>query len=339
MKLRSKRLTYGLHTTILLGLGMAAHQYLNGKEVFNALRSFEYSYLPMMLGLAALYMASHAWRFVILTRPVAPDVPTGVIFRAFWAGQAATLLPGGYAVRAGLMNQAGVTLPKGAAAVAYATVLDYFFFVTASLLVALRFESVRLPVLILIACILGIWLLLRIPRVHSWTSKWVKRTARRFDLYDSWFEFLESARTIWYVKRIWLVLVMTFVNFALMVPILDLSLRGVGVTVSYPILFLAYIVPMLTSILIPLPGGIGVIEVGMVGLLVSTTGISGSVALAAVAIFRVSTTFWQAVMGTLVYIFAWRGEEEQRLIPQPVSARARPVAWRKPTQWTKGIGD
>jgi uncharacterized membrane protein YbhN (UPF0104 family) len=117
-----------------------------------------------------------------------------------------------------------------------------------------------------------------------------------------------------------------------MVPILDLSLRGVGVTVSYPILFLAYIVPMLTSILIPVPGGVGVIEAGMVGLLVSTTGISGSVALAAVAIFRVTTTFWQALMGTFVYIFAWRGEEEQTLIPQPVSARSHPIVWRKPAR-------
>lgn len=47
-----KYLKYGFNTAILIGVIMAANKYLNGEEVFNALKDFNYTYAPYMLLIA-----------------------------------------------------------------------------------------------------------------------------------------------------------------------------------------------------------------------------------------------------------------------------------------------
>jgi uncharacterized protein (TIRG00374 family) len=88
---------------------------------------------------------------------------------------------------------------------------------------------------------------------------------------------------------------------------LDLSLRGFGLTASYPTLFLAYILPAMLGRLSALPAGVGLTEAGMVGFLASTAGIDADIAAVAAAVFRVGTVFFQALLGALVYFFGLEG--------------------------------
>ncbi len=130
-------------------------KYINGEEVLHALRSYNYAFAPALLAMAALYLSLKGWRFIQLMRPVS-DLPGHVLFRGYVAGTAATLVPGGVAARAGLMNQAGVSVAKSGVPVAMSSILDQTVFVGSALLAAIWFESVRTPVLIL----LGILILL-----------------------------------------------------------------------------------------------------------------------------------------------------------------------------------
>ncbi|MEZ4617558.1 MAG: hypothetical protein R2867_18875 [Caldilineaceae bacterium] len=63
--------------------------------------------------------------------------------------------------------------------------------------------------------------------------------------------------------------------------------------------------------LAPVPGGIGVTEASMVGVLVSVAAMSSHTATAVVIIYRIATILFQALFGALVYFFVWRGSAEK----------------------------
>jgi uncharacterized protein (TIRG00374 family) len=106
-------------------------------------------------------------------------------------------------------------------------------------------------------------------------------------------------------------LAITVAAFLVEVIVLDLSLRGFGFHVPYATLFFAYILPQMLGRMSALPAGVGVTEASMVGFLASSAGVDPDTGLAAAAIFRLATVFFQALLGALVYFFAWRGEEEK----------------------------
>ncbi|HEX7022713.1 MAG TPA: lysylphosphatidylglycerol synthase domain-containing protein, partial [Trueperaceae bacterium] len=141
-------LRYVLHAAIVVGLVIAATKYLNGGQVLAAFGRFDYLFAPFLVALAATYLALMAWRFVWLMRPVS-ELPWGLPFRAYLAGQPITLLPGGVAARAGLMKQAGVSVSRSAGPVALSSILDQVVFVACSLVAALFFPAARVVALVL----------------------------------------------------------------------------------------------------------------------------------------------------------------------------------------------
>ncbi len=99
--------------------------------------------------------------------------------------------------------------------------------------------------------------------------------------------------------------------FALMVEALDLAARGVGADVSYLTLMLAFTLPTMLGRISAMPGGVGVTEAGMVGILDAAPGVSIDQAAAATAVFRVGTVLFAALLGGLVYVLGWRGTREE----------------------------
>src|SRR4028119_820217 len=145
-----KILQYGLHIAVFLGLVVAGMKYINGSEFWNAIHSFNWSYAPLILGLTVGYLLVKAWRFIFLLHELS-NANRWVVLRAYLAGQACTLLPGGVAARAGLLGQAGVPVADGAASVAMSSLSDQALLIICSLLSALWFEAARKPVLMLLA--------------------------------------------------------------------------------------------------------------------------------------------------------------------------------------------
>jgi uncharacterized protein (TIRG00374 family) len=308
--LKSKYLKYVLHIVVLVGLILAAMKYINGEEVLQALRSYNYAFAPALLGLSGLYLALKAWRFIRLMRPVS-DVPGNVLFRGYVAGTAATLVPGGVAARAGLMNQAGVSVAKSGMPVALSSILDQVAFVGSALLAAFWFENIRVPMLIVLGILAALGVIFLFPAPRRWSGRAAAALARRFKFEDQWKNFLQHGREVINTRTILVALAITVVGLLVQVIILDFSLRGFGFDVPYATLFFAYIVPTMLGRLSALPAGVGVTEASMVGFLSSSAGVDPDTGLAATAIFRIATVFFQALLGALVYFFAWRGENEK----------------------------
>lgn len=306
-----KYIKYVLHGVILVGVIVAAVRYLNGEEVLNALTTFNYIYMPVMLLLAASYIAAKGWRFAWMMEPIS-RLPQDVFVRGYVAGTAATLVPAGVAARAGIMNQAGVSVAKSSAPVAFSSIMDQAVFVAAALLSALFFPPVRVPAMIVLSIVVVIGLALAIPFTRSALAKAAEWIARKIKIQDHWHQFLNAVDDILQPKIIAAAIIITIFGLAVQVMILDLTLRGFGQAVAYPTLFLAYTVPTMFGRLSGLPGGgVGVTEAGIVGFLSTSAQIDPETSLAAAAIFRVSTVLFQALLGAIIYFFFWKGEGEK----------------------------
>ena len=311
----------------MVGVGLAAARYLNGEEVLTALGNFDYVYAPFALLLSATYLGLKSWRFVLLMRPLS-KVAANPIFRGYVAGQAATLLPGGVAARAGLMRQLGIPLAVSSAPVLFSSLLDQVVFILCSLVAALWFEAARTPALILVGVLAVLVLVFLVPASRRGLARVAGWLAERFGVRAHWQNFLTAVGELATWRVMGLTLLVTVLAFALKVVTLDLCLRGVGAALPYPTLFLAYILPTMLGRLSALPaGGIGVTEAGMVGFLASTSGLDPDTATAAVAVFRIATVLFAALLGALVYSFAWRGENEPQA--QPLSEADAPASGRR----------
>jgi uncharacterized protein (TIRG00374 family) len=300
--LKGKYLKYTLHIVVLAGLFIAAIKYINGEEVLRALRSYDYAFAPTLLSLSALYLAMKAWRFIRLMRPVS-DVPGNILFRGYVAGTAATLLPGGVAARAGLMNQAGVSVAKSGVPVALSSILDQIAFVGSALLAAFWFESIRLTVMILLGSVVMLGVIFLFPAPRRWLNRTAASIASRFDVAEQWKNLLRSGREVINTRTILVALAVTVAGLFVQVIILDFSLRGFGFDVSYASLFFAYIVPTMLGRLSALPAGVGITEASMVGFLSSSAGVDPDTGLAATAIFRIATVFFSSALGHVGIFF------------------------------------
>lgn len=310
MENKSKYLQYALHIAILGGLVYAFAKYVNGQEVLKALQAFDYGLLPFMLGLVLLYFLSKAARFVLLMNPFAAELPKITTAKAYIAGQAATLLPGGIAARAGLMKQAGVPVAESSVPVAFSSAYDQLIFLGGGLIAALFFPAARLPVAIIGGVLLVAGATLLVKPTRAFFARQAERLAARFDKEDEWQRFLSALPQMLDKKIISGSLALTLIAFGAQIGTLALTLRGLALDVPLPTIFLAFIVPTMLGRLVPVPGGVGVTEGSMVTFLTGTAGTNTDTTVAAVVIFRLAVVVLPALLGAIVYYLLWNGEEE-----------------------------
>ena len=302
-------LKYGLHAAVLVGLGIAGFKYLSGEDIWSAIRSFNYVYMPFILLIATLYFVLKAWRFHILLTPFA-EVKRGTVMRAYAAGQAATLVPGGIAARVGLLKQADVPVEDSSVPVAFSSLADQTVFIAGALLAAIFFEPARMPAYIILGVLVVVGLLLFIPAVRGGLLSAAEWVTGKFGYKEQLHDFLENVTDLLNPSTILWTLGLTVASVVLEIVALDLTVRGVGESISYATLALAYVLPTMLGRLSGLPAGLGVTEAGMLGFLTSFSPLGVGAATAATVIFRIATAFFRALLGAVVYAVAWQGEEE-----------------------------
>lgn len=309
-----KILKYVLHIAILIGLVVAGMRYLNSEEVLVALASFDPFYGFLVLLVPAVQLALKSWRFEVFLRPFGIR-DRSTVMRAYAAGQPATLLPGGIAARIGLLRQAHVPVATSAAAVLFSSLFDQAVFVLGLLVTAFWFPAARSAALITLAVVAAVSLLLVVPAIRRLLGGLMLRLAAKVGLEEGAERFGKAVRQDMSKRVITGAFALSLAAFATDVLLLDFSLRGVGLQVPLPEVFLAYLLPTMLGRLSALPaGGIGLAEAGIVGYLAGVSGLPPSVAVVSAAVFRVSTVFLQALYGAVVYWFAWRGEKEKALV-------------------------
>jgi uncharacterized protein (TIRG00374 family) len=307
----SKWLHWVLSILILAGLSIAAFKYLNAQEVAEAFARFNWAYAAPILVLSALYLLFKALRFVVLCRPIT-DLPAGLLTRAYLAGQPATFVPGGVAVRAALLAQAGLPAGRTGGPIIYSSILDQLMFLLATLLAALWFPGARQVALISLAVVVLLAALLAVPQIRALASNALRALFKRFGHEQQWDHFLESLGGINNPLVLGLAVVWSAAAFIVPVVMFHLCLLGLGATPSFFVTLLAYTVPSMAGRLTILPGGVGVTEGGMIGMLQSLAGIDPNTGAAASALFRIGDSLFQGFLGGLVYLFFWKGRRESQ---------------------------
>jgi len=285
-------------------------KYLSSEEIFQALRDFDYSYAIFLLLLSPGYLFLKAWRFVLLLQPLERKLAWWPVFKAYIAGEAASFVPGGIAARAGLLKQAGIPLREGSIPVLFSSVQDQVVLITGALIVALWFERGRLPVLIILGVIAVIAILLAIPTTRRPITRATEWGAGKFNLRDEWRESLKNIPEVITWSTMSTTLMLTMASFALHIVMLQLAIEGVGISPSYSVVALAYLLPTVLGRLSGSPGGVGVTEAAMVGFLTSTSELNYASGFAAVAIFRIAAVVFIGLFSVAVYFLTWNGEQE-----------------------------
>lgn len=312
-------LKYAVHALVLAGLLVAGMKYVDGDAMENALARFRWGYAPAILLLSVGYVLAKGERFVALLRRLAPNVSRWTILKGYVAGQAVTVLPGGAAARAAMLEQAGVPIEQSTAVVALSSLSDQAMFLVCALVSALFFDAARKPVGYLIAGLFVISVLLGLEATRTWLKTVLERLLGKWKLLPHWRGFVHALRQQADARVLFSSLLNTAFAFALMVVALDLSCRGVGFHADWSRLLLAFTLPTMLGRISAMPGGVGVTETGMVGILDHAPGVSLDQAAAAVLVFRAGTVLFAALFGAGVYGIGWHGTAERR---------AQTAAWR-----------
>jgi uncharacterized protein (TIRG00374 family) len=323
MKLRYLR--YVLHVAVIVGLVLAAVNYLQGEAVLNAFASFRYLYAPLMVLLSCAVLFIKGLRFVPLMRPLT-DVGRWCLTRGYMAGQPATLVPGGIAARVGLMHQVGVPMSESSIAVAFVGLIDYATYILGAVISAAFFPEARRPALIAVGILAGLGILIWFPPTRDLFRKASDWIARKTEAMDDWERLQEAFEDIATLPVLGTSFGLTVIGTGLDVVILHLALVGAETPLPFPLVFLAYFLGLLLGILSPLPGGLGTADAGMIGVLVTSGGIDTALAAAAIAIFRIATVVVRALLGAVVYVCCWPGHqdgdgEEQQKEPDDVEEK------------------
>jgi uncharacterized protein (TIRG00374 family) len=306
---KSRYLAYALHAAVLAGILVAAVKYIDSDQFLRGLRHFHWQYAPLIMALATGSVLLKGWRFVFQLHQLSP-VNRWVVLRGYLAGQACTLLPGGIAARAGILEQVGVPVTDSSAAVAVSSLSDQVVLILCSLLMALWFEPARKAAVMLLSVLLVLSVLLGIEATRTWLLGVVEWLMGKVRLLGYWRQFLDSFQEVTTLPVLLGSIGNSVLAYALIVQALDIAVRGVGAQVPYSTLLLAFALPSLMGRISAMPGGVGVTEAGMVGILNAAPGVTLDQAAAAAVVFRVGTVLFAAILGGLVYAFSWRGTAE-----------------------------
>jgi uncharacterized protein (TIRG00374 family) len=178
------------------------------------------------------------------------------------------------------------------------------------LIAALWFPVARVPIMIILGVLAVVASLLIMPQSRNWLNGIAEKIAGHFDREKDWEHFLEVLPKVFTKKIVAVSLLVSVVGFGFQFVILLLAMGGLGLDIPIPTLFLAFVLPTMLGRLVPVPGGFGVTEAGMVGFLTSTTDVNPNAAVAAVAIFRIAAILIPAAVGAIVYFLFWKGEKE-----------------------------
>jgi uncharacterized protein (TIRG00374 family) len=308
-------LQLGLMLLILGFLAKAAAEFLNGREIWDALHRFHWSFAPLILGSSLLYLACATQRAVVLMAPLS-GVPGWAIARGYLGAQPASMVPGGVALRAAIFTRLGVPPACSSAAILNASAMDQLLMILTTCIAALWFAKARKVAVVLLAVLTLLTLLLVVPATRKGIVGLLKKLARLVHWEKHIDQFIESLCELANLRTMLLAATLTLLMFTSAVIEFMFVLHAIGVKVPFWTALLAYTLPSIMGRIFITPGGIGVTEGGMIGLLSTIAHINRNTAAAGSALFRISDSFFQALVGVVIYLLFWRGKGEERWMPK-----------------------
>ncbi|AFZ68709.1 lysylphosphatidylglycerol synthase transmembrane domain-containing protein [Deinococcus peraridilitoris] len=294
-----------LNGAVLAGLALAVHRYVNGEDLLALLRTTRPAEAVVVMLLGLVYTLIKGARFVGMA--VAVGAPNGaMVMHAYLAAESATVLPGGVAFRAALLAQAGLPVARGSVPVVLSSVVDQGVFALCTLLAALLDPRAHEAVLTA-GLVLGLFALVwMFPAARHRLARWLLWLFGQLRIAETFTVFLAGAHAALRAGPLLSAVGLTLVSLVVKVLTLQAALAALGTAAPWLVVFVAVIVPTMLGRLTPVPGGVGVTEAGMVGLLVSGSEVGTEAALAASLLYRVSTVFLPVLLGGLIYFLTWQ---------------------------------
>lgn len=298
----------------IVGMVLSGYKFLDAQEVGLVLLRLKRWMLPVLLLLPIAYLWLKASRYAQLfgySGVVFEDADDSRMTKVSYASaQMATLLPGGYVARIGLMES---SLGLGAKAV-IPTLAEKFFDITLLMLVGL-FACSSIPGTEHFAgsltAVLAIIVLISTSRtMRSLLSEKVLGLLQRLGASKVVRAALEGQNPGPVVNL--KIAAMTVLVLCSELGILWASFFALDLDVSPVALVLAYAVADVVGRIAPTPGGVGLTEMGMVALLARVDGMSINHAAAATFLFRILLFLLPALYGSLSYLFIWTPMSQAR---------------------------
>lgn len=305
-------------SVILLGAGLAIlvafAATTNFRQVGDALRHAHIPLLAAAVGavVAQILVKAYRWQFMVkqLTgttisiRFGAISVVSGVAAGSVTPGRSfelakAVMLRGSYDVALGVSTSAMIV----------ERMLDMGFMVGAFLLSAAFVPSrmvlaSRVLLLMIVVLMVAFGVLVMAPQiVQAWITALIRRLPGPATLRDNGLRLLETFFSSFLVLRrqrtLWLLLLVTVVVTALDIARVFTVFRAMGIPLAPPLIAFAYLGAAMLGMALLIPGGVGVTEVSMAGLLVllSPAAVAPALARSAVLIDRFLSYYLPVLIG------------------------------------------
>ena len=304
---------WALNGVVLGGLVVAGAKYLRGGQFWGAIAHFQAIHALPILLLTLLYLTIRGVRLGVPLHYLSGlnRVTAGV---ASVSGEGAALMPGGVMTYLAMLREVGVKVGQSGASVAWISVLDQGLFVSLSLVAALWLPAARQGAFAVLTLLVIVAILLSIPVTRLWLLVIWETVLLKIGALVSWRDGLDAMRELMTLRVVGAGVLLTLGAALTLAGALKFAVLGLNADITFASALLAYTLSSMLGRLTPLPGGVGVTEAALVGVLHKIGGLDLEQAAAATAIFRVGTTLFGAVVGTAVYALWW-----QRRVAQEAS--------------------
>jgi uncharacterized membrane protein YbhN (UPF0104 family) len=320
--------------TVLIGIGLVTAFALIGdaRGLADAFRHFDWWLIVPIL---ALTVWNYGWRFrkwQIYLRELAVDLPTGVSARIFLSGFAMSLTPGkvGEVIKAVYVRRvAGVPVNRTSAVVAAERITDALAMLFLAAFGATQYAYGR-PLLALVAAI-GIVGIVLMQRPAS-LKRYVERIAHLpviGPVAPHGTAFVDASGALFRPGILVRAIGLGIVSWSGECLAFFLVLVGLGVDPSPRLLLIATFILAISSLAggaSMLPGGLGVADAGIAGLLVvmlKDEGMTRSVAVAATILIRFATLWFAVLLGAVALASLERKWGQVETAEQPVQSASQ----------------
>jgi uncharacterized protein (TIRG00374 family) len=287
----------GLVVTLVLSI------YADLDALIDAFQQFELWLLPMVLGLTLSNQCLRFLKWEYLLSEVEIDLPLSTSFSIFGSGLIMIMTPGklGEAWKSWLIrDEQGTPISTTMPVIVAERVTDLLGVVSISLLGVIAFG--RSPVvLILLALLLisGI-LLLQYERACYWFLDRLDQLPIISRKTDAFRNLYENSRTLLRLRPLGVTTILSICSWGLECVGMWLVLKGFGVDVSLIAAAFVFAVASILGAISLLPGGLGVTEGSMIGLLL-VFEVGRAQAVSATLVIRAATLWFVAGLALAVY--------------------------------------
>jgi uncharacterized protein (TIRG00374 family) len=292
-----------LFLTVLMigGLAGMAFKFLDARMMAHLFAALSWAEMAVLALLPFGFLLPRAVRFGLLLVPRTRRRWVAAVY-SYCASQAVSLLPAGIAGRAAVLKSAGLPFKRNLLPILADSFCDHTFFALATIAVACLVPRYRGAGYLAVPLAISAVLLLLIPPVRRRFKRITFMLARRKGRLDTWRILRRSFMKMWSLPRLAGCAALTVLANSASVLALWWTVHAFDLHVPFAALLVALLVPNLIGRLSLLPGGTGIVETGMVAILVRSGGLTPNEAAASTLLFRITDMLLPALYGLILYL-------------------------------------